>query len=149
MAIKAVLMKNSLEIREKIKLLGFSCTEDPNSYLYYNESNSCVSWDYRTTYPSNVINCKTDENLFFQLLQLKTIGSETEIVEELKYYKNKVDWYKKELTDTRLEYNDYLRNNQVYSELVKSLNENLEILQKENNILKTKIQELEKAKNGK
>lgn len=149
MAIKAVLMKNSPEIREKIKLLGFSCTGDPNSYLYYNESTNWISWDYRTIYPSDVINCKTDENLFFQLLQLKTIGLETEIVEELKYYKNKVDWYKKELTDTRLEYNDYLRNNQVYSELVKSLNENLEILQKENTILKTKIQELEKAKNGK
>lgn len=149
MAIKAVLMKNSLEIREKIKLLGISCTEDSNSHLYYNESNNCVSWDYRTTYPSDVINCKTDENLFFQLLQLKTIGSETETVEELNYYKNKVDWYKRELSNTRSEYNDYLRNNQIYSELVKSLNENLEILQKENTILKTKIQELEKAKNGK
>lgn len=149
MAIKAVLMKNSPEIREKIKLLGFSCTDDLNSYLYYNESTNWISWDYRTIYPSDVINCKTDENLFFQLLRLKTIGSEIETVEELNYYKNKVDWYKKELSDTRLEYNDYLRNNQVYSELVKSLNENLEILQKENTILKTKIQELEKAKNGK
>lgn len=149
MAIKAVLMKNSPEIREKIKLLGFSCTDSSDSYLYYNESNSCVSWDYRTTYPSEVINCKTDENLFFQLLQLKTIGSETETVEELNYYKNKVDLYKRELSNTRSEYNEYLRNNQVYGELVKSLNENLEILQKENNILKTKIQELEKAKNGK
>lgn len=149
MAIKAVLMKNSLEIREKIKLLGFSCTEDPSSYLFYNESNRCVSWDYRTTYPTDVINCKTDENLFFQLLQLKTIGSETEIAEELDYYKNKVDWFKKELSHTRSEYNDYLRNNQVYGELAKSLNETLEILQKENTILKTKIQELEKSKNGK
>lgn len=149
MAIRAVLMKNSLEIREKIKLLGFSCTEDPNSCLYYNESTGCVSWDYRTTYPSDVINCKTDEVLFFQLLQLKTIGSETEIIDEFHYYKNKVEWYKKELSNTRSDYNEYLRNNQVYGELVKSLNENLEILQKENTILKTKIQELEKAKNGK
>ena len=94
MAIKALLRKNTSEIREKIRKSGIICTHFPDSNLLYIESTNEVTW-YNGICTVDIYDCKEDENLFFYLISLNT-KSDIEmkrIHETFNYYKSEYEKY--------------------------------------------------------
>lgn len=94
MAIKALLRKNTPEIREKIRKSGINCTHFPDSNLLYLESINEVTW-HNGLCASDVYDCKEDENLFFYLISLNTRNN-SEIIkihETCDYYKSEYEKY--------------------------------------------------------
>ena len=94
MAIKALLRKNTPEIREKIRKLGTTCTHFPDSNLLYVESINEVTWHNGTCFV-DIYDCKEDENLFFYLMSLNTKNDSElkNIRENLEYYKSEYEKY--------------------------------------------------------
>ena len=90
MAIKALLRKNTSEIREKIRKLGILCTNFPDSNLLYVESINEVTWHNGTCFV-DIYDCKEDENLFFYLMSLNT---KNDI--EMKNLRETFDYYRSE-----------------------------------------------------
>ena len=144
MAIKAVLMINTSEIRKRIENKGLTCTSDPNSFLFYNEITQSVTWDYRTEFPAHVLNCKENVELFFQLLDLKTIVDEDkeELYKEVEMYKKLYDNQKKELNNERDLHYAVERELLTYKNAFDSLQEVLKTTQDSNKKLKEEIQTL-------
>ena len=94
MAIKALLRKNTPEIREKIRKLGIPCTHFPDSNLLYVESINEVTW-HNGICTVDTYDCKEDENLFFYLMSLNTKNDieMKNIRENLDYFKSEYEKY--------------------------------------------------------
>ena len=90
MAIKALLRKNTPEIREKIRKLGIPCTYFSDSNLLYVESVNEVTW-HNGICTVDIYDCKEDENLFFYLMSLNT---KSDI--EMKNIRETLDYYRSE-----------------------------------------------------
>ena len=90
MAIKALLRKNTPEIREKIRKLGTPCTHFSDSNLLYIESVDEVTW-HNGICTGGIYDCKEDENLFFYLMSLNTTSDI-----EMKNIRETLDYYKSE-----------------------------------------------------
>ena len=90
MAIRALLRKNTSEIREKIRKLGITCTHFSDSDLLYVESANEVTW-HNGICIADIYDCKEDENLFFYLISLNTKNDV-----EMKNIRETLDYYKSE-----------------------------------------------------
>ena len=96
MAIKAILRKNTPEIREKIRSLGITCTEFGGaSSLNYDELSHVVYW-WDGDVPKNTLDCGDNEELFFALLNIRTLPDEEikSVLEDNKYLNERLSYYR-------------------------------------------------------
>ena len=133
MGIKAILRKNTPEIRQKIKDMGIECTNSNFSILYYSENANCVTWGINDGY-----DCGENEELFFYLLSLTT-RSDSELRQTLSSVQRSHEQLKSDYDAmVRIYYNYYNK----YESLNCNIKESLDLIKSENDLLK-EIQQLQ------
>lgn len=134
MGIKAILKKNTPEIRQKIKDMGISCTNSSFPILYYSEHSNSVTWGN-----SDVgFNCEENEELFFYLLSLTT-RSGGELRQTLSDVQRSLNQLRSDYDDMVNKYYDYYYK---YEFLNCKIKESLDLIKSENDLLK-EIQQLQ------
>lgn len=133
MGIKAILKKNTPEIRQRIKDMGISCTNSNFPILCYLENSNTVTWG-----PSDGYDCGENEELFFYLLSLTT-RSDLELRQTLSDVQRLYDRMKSSYDEIANKYLDYYHK---YESLNCKIKESLDSIKSENDLLK-EIQQLQ------
>ena len=101
MAIRAVLRKNTVDIRTTIKSLGLSCTEATDEDLLYIENSKSVTWWMGPVKDPTIWDCGEDEKLFFYLISLSSADRY-----ELDSLNRRVEYFKTEYDQCRRKYSE-------------------------------------------
>ena len=134
MGIKAILKKNTPEIRQKIKDMGISCTNSSFPILYYSEHSNYVTWGN-----SDVgYDCGENEELFFYLLSLTTCN-DSELKQTLSDVQRSLNQLRSDYDDMVNKYYDYYYK---YEFLNCKIKESLDLIKSENDLLK-EVQQLQ------
>ena len=148
MAIKAILRKNTPEIREKIRSMGITCTEyGGSSSLNYNELSHAVYW-WDGDAPKNTLDCGDNEELFFALLNIRTLSNEEikPVFEDNKYLNERLSYYRQRCGNLEAEKHVAELESSAAKHTLNVVLENLvnKKLEKEHELLKEKYEELQK-----
>lgn len=148
MAIKAILRKNTPEIREKIRSLGITCTEfDGASSLNYHELSHAVYW-WDGDVPKNTLDCGDNEELFFALLNIKTLPDEEikSVLEDNKYLNERLNHYKQQCRNLETDKCTAELESSASKHALNVVLDNLinKKLEKEHELLKERCEELQK-----
>lgn len=148
MAIKAVLRKNTHEIREKIRSLGITCTEfGGSSSLNYNELSHAVYW-WDGDVPKNTLDCGDNEELFFALLNIRTLSDEENksLLEDNKYLNERLSYYRQRCGNLETERHVAELESSAAKHTLNVVLDNLinKKLEREHELLKEKYEELQK-----
>ena len=134
MGIKAILKKNTPEIRQRIKDMGILCTNSNYPILCYFETSNSVTWG-----SSDVgYDCGENEELFFYLLSLTT-RNDSELRQTLSDVQRSYNQLKNDYDEIHNRYYDYY---QKYESLNCEIKESLDLIKSENDLLK-EIQQLQ------
>lgn len=134
MGIKAILKKNTPEIRQRIKDMGINCTNSSFPILYYSERSNSVTWGN-----SDVgYDCEENEELFFYLLSLTTCD-DLELKQTLSNVQQSYNQLRGDYDDMVNKYYDYYNK---YDSLNCKIKETLDLIKSENDLLK-EIQQLQ------
>ena len=148
MAIKAILRKNTPEIREKIRSLGITCTEfGGSSSLNYNELSHAVYW-WNGDVPKNTLDCGDNEELFFALLNIRTLSDEENksLLEDNKYLNERLSYYRQRCGNLETERHVAELESSAAKHTLNVVLDNLinKKLEREHELLKEKYEELQK-----
>jgi len=134
MGIKAILKKNTPEIRQRIKDMGISCTDSNFPILCYFELSNSVTWG-----SSDVgYDCGENEELFFYLLSLET-RNDSELKQTLSGVQRSYNQLKSDYNEMVKRYYDYYGK---YESLNCNIKESLDLIKSENDLIK-EIQQLQ------
>ena len=133
MGIKAILKKNTPEIRQRIKDMGIWCTNSNFPVLYYSENANCVTWGGNDGY-----DCGENEELFFYLLSLTT-RNDAELRQMLSDVQRSHNQLKNDYDELVNKYFNYCNK---YESLNCNIKETLDLIKSENDLLK-EIQQLQ------
>lgn len=148
MAIKAVLRKNTHEIREKIRSMGITCTEyDGASSLIYNELSHAVYW-WDGNAPKDTLDCGDNEELFFALLNIRTLSDEEvkSVFEDNKYLNERLSYYRQRCGNLETDKHIAELESSASKHALNVVLDNLinKKLEKEHELLKERCEELQK-----
>ena len=137
MGIKAILRKNTPEIRQRIKDMGIECTNSNFPTLCYFENSNSVIWGDNDGY-----DCGENEELFFYLLSLTT-RSDAKLRETLSNVQRSHNQLKDNYDAMVKRYYDYYNK---YEFLNCNIKEALDLIKSENDLIK-EIQQLQEKIN--
>ena len=148
MAIKAILRKNTPEIREKIRSMGITCTEyGGTSSLNYNELSHAVYW-WDGDVPKNTLDCGDNEELFFALLNIRTLPDEEvkSVFEDNKYLHERLSYYRQRCGNLETDKHTAEIESSVAKHTLNVVLDNLinKKLEREHELLKERYEELQK-----